>query len=77
MHPNRAFAWGNEAELRAFVAHHSFAQISAAVDGRVVTAQAPLAVCADGSIAFHLARANPLAARRRARRTTSARRRGG
>ena len=60
MHPSRAFAWEDAGELRAFVAAMSFAQISAAIDGRVMTAQAPLAVCADGAIAFHLARANPL-----------------
>jgi transcriptional regulator len=62
MHPNRAFAWDDETELRAFVRTHSFALISAAVEGAPLTAQAPLAVHPDGSIRFHLARANGLVA---------------
>jgi transcriptional regulator len=60
MHPNRAFAWGEQEALRTFVAHHAFAQICACVEGSPLTAQAPLAVHDDGSIRFHLARANPL-----------------
>jgi transcriptional regulator len=62
MHPSRAFAWDDEAELRAFVETHAFALISAVVEGLPMTAQAPLAVHPDGSVRFHLARANPLAA---------------
>jgi transcriptional regulator len=60
MHPNRAFAWDDGAALRAFVAEHAFAQICACVDGGPLTAQAPLAVHADGSIRFHLARSNAM-----------------
>ncbi|WP_174273484.1 FMN-binding negative transcriptional regulator [Sphingomonas bacterium] len=61
-HPSRAFAWAHDAELRAFVATRAFAQISIAIDGRPVAAHAPLAIGADGSIRFHLARANRLTA---------------
>ena len=60
MHPNRAFAWDDEAVLRAFVADHAFAQICTSVDGAPLTAQAPLAVHPDGSIRFHLARGNAM-----------------
>jgi transcriptional regulator len=60
MHPNRAFAWEDEAELRAFIESRAFALISAVVDGAPLTAQAPLAVHPDGSLRFHLARANGL-----------------
>ncbi len=60
MHPNRAFAWDDEAALRAFVAEHGFAQICACVDRAPMTAQAPLALHPDGSIRFHLARGNAL-----------------
>jgi transcriptional regulator len=60
MHPNSKFAWTGEAEMRAFVDETSFAQIVAVVDGRPVGAQAPLVSGPDGSIRFHLSRANPL-----------------
>jgi len=60
--PNKAFAWNDEAALRAFVARTSFAQIVTVVDGRPVSAHAPLALGADGSIRFHLSRTNAAAA---------------
>jgi transcriptional regulator len=60
MYSNRAFAWDDQPALRAFVAQHAFAQICGCVDGRPLTARAPLAVHADGSIRFHLARGNAL-----------------
>ncbi|WP_404712448.1 FMN-binding negative transcriptional regulator [Sphingomonas sp. MMS24-J13] len=60
MHPNRAFAWDDEAALRKFVEEHAFAQICTSVEGAPLTAQAPLAVHADGSIRFHLARGNAM-----------------
>ena len=63
MHANRAFAWTDQAELRAFVDEIAFAQISIAIDGRPAAAHAPLVVAPDGSIRFHLARTNPLTAR--------------
>lgn len=60
MHPNSRFAWTDEAEMRAFVDEASFAQIVAVVDGRPVGAQAPLVNAPDGSVRFHLSRANRL-----------------
>ena len=63
MHPDRAFAWDDEAGLRTFLAARSFALICMVVDGRVGSAQAPLSIAADGTIAFHLARRNPLSDR--------------
>ncbi|MDO6416909.1 FMN-binding negative transcriptional regulator [Sphingomonas sp. BIUV-7] len=60
MHPNRAFVWDDEPAMRDFVERVAFALIAVAVDGRVVTAQAPLAFAGDGAPVFHLARANPL-----------------
>lgn len=61
MHPNRAFAWTEEDAMRAFVADRAFAQIAAVADQRPITAQAPLSIDRDGSVRFHLARANPIA----------------
>lgn len=46
--------------MRAFVQRASFAQIIVAADGRPMTAQAPVVIAPDGSVRFHLARANPL-----------------
>ena len=60
MHPSSRFAWTDEAEMRAFVDETSFAQIVAVVDGRPVAAQAPLVSGPDGSVRFHLSRANRL-----------------
>lgn len=60
MHPNSKFAWTDEAGMRAFVDEASFAQIVSVVDGRPVGAQAPLVNGPDGSIRFHLSRANRL-----------------
>ena len=60
MHPSSRFAWTDEAEIRAFVDEASFAQIVAVVDGGPVGAQAPLVNGPDGSIRFHLSRANRL-----------------
>lgn len=60
MHPDRRFAWRDEGEMRAFVATASFAQIYAPAAGALASAQAPLAIAADGTVRFHLARANAL-----------------
>jgi transcriptional regulator len=60
MHPNARFAWTDAAEMQAFVDQAAFAQIVVVADGRPVAAQAPLIVAPDGSVRFHLARANPL-----------------
>ena len=60
MHPNSRFAWTDETEMRAFVDETSFAQIVAVVDGRPIGAQAPLVNAPDGSVRFHLSRANRL-----------------
>lgn len=59
MHPNKVFAWTDEAEIRAFVKSESFATIIA--DGPVV-AYAPLVLWGEG-VAFHLSRRNALAER--------------
>ena len=60
MHPNSRFRWDDAAAMRAFVQRVSFAQIIVAADGRPLTAQAPVVIAPDGSVRFHLARANPL-----------------
>jgi len=62
MHPNRKFAWGDEAAMRAFINQTAFAQIVIVADGRPASAQAPLVVAPDGSVRFHLSRANRLTA---------------
>ena len=60
MHPTASFRWTDRDELRAFVAEHAFATITAVIDGRLVAAQAPMIV--DGErFLLHLSRANPLA----------------
>ena len=46
--------------MRAFVAEAAFAQIVTVVEGRPASAQAPLAIAANGSVAFHLSRTNKL-----------------
>jgi transcriptional regulator len=60
MHPNSTFAWTDETGMRGFVDETSFAQIVAVVDGCPVGAQAPLVNGPDGSVRFHLSRANRL-----------------
>jgi transcriptional regulator len=60
MHPNPKFAWKDEAAMRAFVAETAFAQIVTVVDGKPASAQAPLTFGPDGSVRFHLSRANRL-----------------
>ncbi len=62
MHPNPKFAWKDEAAMRAFVAETAFAQIVTVLDGQPVSAQAPLTFGPDGSVRFHLSRANRLVA---------------
>ncbi|HWI86860.1 MAG TPA: FMN-binding negative transcriptional regulator [Sphingomonas sp.] len=62
MHPNEAFAWRDEAAMRAFVDTTAFAQLTAVVDGLPVAAHAPMVTAPDGSIRFHLARGNVLTA---------------
>jgi transcriptional regulator len=60
MHPNPKFSWDDEDAMRAFVNRHAFAQIVIAADGKPASAQAPLVVAPDGSVRFHLSRANTL-----------------
>jgi transcriptional regulator len=60
MHPNPKFAWKDEAAMRAFVAETAFAQIVTVAEGRPLGAQAPLALSDDGTVHFHLSRANKL-----------------
>ena len=62
MHPNPKFAWKDEAAMRAFVAETAFAQIVIVADGKPISAQAPMTFGADGSVRFHLSRANQLVA---------------
>jgi transcriptional regulator len=62
MRPNPAFRWTDEADMRAFVSQQSFALLAVSVDGRVMTAHAPLAFDGDGAAIFHLARTNPVVA---------------
>jgi transcriptional regulator len=56
MHPHRAFHWGDEAEMLAFVGQVSFATIC--VDGPALV-HAPVVVTDEGQLRFHVARANP------------------
>jgi len=60
MHPNPKFAWSDEDAMRAFVNRHAFAQIVIVADGKPASAQAPLVIAPDGSVRFHLSRANRL-----------------
>ena len=60
MHSNPKFRWEEAGEMRAFVQQASFAQIIVAAEGRPLTAQAPVVIAPDGSVRFHLSRANPL-----------------
>jgi len=60
MLPNRSFAWDDQEAMRAFATTRAFANIAIAVDGRPLTAWAPIVLCPDGSFRFHLARNNPL-----------------
>lgn len=58
MHPNRAFAWEDEAEARAFVATVAFAHLFAPTRAGPMVAHVPLLPAPDGGFHFHLARAN-------------------
>lgn len=60
MHPNSKFAWSDEAAMRGFVDQVAFAQIVTVADGKPASAQAPLVFAPDGSVRFHLSRANRL-----------------
>jgi len=60
MHPSSKFAWGDAAEMRAFVNRTAFAQIVIVADSKPLSAQAPLVIAPDGSVRFHLSRANRL-----------------
>ena len=62
MHPNPRFGWADEAAMRAFVDDRAFAHIVTVADGRPIGAQAPLVNASDGSVRFHLSRANRLTA---------------
>jgi transcriptional regulator len=55
MHPNRAFAWEDEAAMLAFVADVSFCTIC--IDGPMVV-HVPVVVRAPDRILFHVARGN-------------------
>ncbi len=46
--------------MRTFVQETAFAQIVTVADGQPIGAQAPLSFAADGSVRFHLSRANRL-----------------
>lgn len=56
-HPNRAFTWADEAEMRAFVAVRAFAHIFVVRDGAPFAAHAPV-VPSEGGLRFHLARSS-------------------
>lgn len=58
MHPNSAFRWTDPAGMRAFVAAEAVAHLFA--PGSTAVAFAPVWVRDDGSLWFHLAKANRL-----------------
>ena len=62
MHPNPAFAWSDEAAMRAFIARRAFAHIFAPTPQGPMTAHAPVTLTEAGDLRFHLARNNRLAA---------------
>lgn len=55
MHPNRAFAWADEAAMLAFVADIAFCTVAA--EGPLVV-HAPVVVDPPGRLRFHISRAN-------------------
>ena len=55
MHPNRTFAWEDEAAMLAFIAEIAFATI--AVEGPAVV-HAPVLVAQPGRLRFHVSRGN-------------------
>ncbi len=61
MHPDPAFRW-DEARARAFVAAEGFGALFAATPDGPRVAHVPVVTGADGSLRFHLARTNALAA---------------
>ncbi len=61
MHPNRAFAWDDEAEMLDFVRRRAFAHIFACGEEGPRIAHAPLHVTDDGRVQFHLFATNRLA----------------
>jgi len=61
MHPNRAFAWDDEAEMFDFVRRRAFAHIFACGEEGPRVAHAPLHVTDDGRVQFHLFATNRLA----------------
>lgn len=60
MHPNSRFAWDDAEAMRAFVDRTGFAQITIVAEGKPASAQAPLVIAPNGSVRFHLSRANRL-----------------
>ncbi len=62
MHPDSRFAWTDRAELLAFVADVSFAQIFASTPAGPMVVHAPVIVTGDGHLRFHIARRNRIAA---------------
>ena len=62
MHPNAAFRFRADDDALAFVAAHGFSHIYGVTPDGPRVAHAPLLVCSDGLLRFHLANANALAA---------------
>lgn len=60
MHPTPTFHWADREAMLAFVAERAFATLVAAIEGRLVFAQAPVIVDGD-RLLLHLSRANPVA----------------
>lgn len=63
MHPNARFNWTDLDAMRDFVARQSFAALIFAGPGGMGVAHAPVVLCGDTHIGFHLSRANALASR--------------
>ena len=60
MHPARAFAWEDEAAMRAFVAETAFARLFLTTPEGPRVAHAPVLTMPDGALRFHLADMNAL-----------------
>ncbi len=61
MHPNAAFRWADEVEMRAFIAARGFATLCVATAEGPIVAHAPLTVSEAGALRFHIARGNRIA----------------
>jgi transcriptional regulator len=60
MHPNKAFAWDDNAALYAFITETVVAHIFTVTPDGPMVAHAPVIVAAEGRLRFHLARPNRL-----------------